>query len=206
MMAADAAMAVLDATERQRAARLHFDRDRQHFVLGRAFLRRVLAGYSDRPPEAIALAQGPHGKPALADPDDELRFNFSRSGPICVVAVTKGAEIGVDVEELRSVRDMDNALTPRERTLVRAAPHERRDGILLRCWTRKEAVLKAAGTGLMARPDLLDAQPDGAGLRWPPDGVDAVDYRLFDISRAATIGALAVRDDGARCVVVERSA
>jgi 4'-phosphopantetheinyl transferase len=206
MTAANEAMTVLDHAERQRAACFRLDRDRQHFVLGRAFLRRVLAGYRNRRPEAIALTQGPHGKPALADPDDPLRFNFSHSGTICVMAVTEGVEIGVDVEELRPVQDLDNALTPRERTLIQAAPPERRDEILLRCWTRKEAVLKAAGTGLIARPDALDTQSEGASLRWPSAGVDAVDYRLFDISSTTAVAALAVRDDGARCVVVERSA
>ncbi len=198
-------MAVLDATERQRAARFHFDRDRQRFLLGRAFLRRILAVYRNCRPERITLKQSPHGKPAIADPDDPLRFNFSHSGTICLVAVTEGTEIGVDVEELRPVRDLDNALTPRERKLIQAAPPDRRDEILLRCWTRKEAVLKAAGTGLIARPDLLDAQSEGASLRWPPAGADAVDYRLFDISTTTAIAALAVRDDGAPCVVVERA-
>jgi 4'-phosphopantetheinyl transferase len=210
MTAADEAGSALGATERQHAARFRFERDRQRFVFGRAYLRRILAGYRDQHPAAIVLTQGPHGKPVLADPEDPLRFNLAHSGAVCLIAVTEGTEIGVDVEELRLVPDGDpvlvNALTPRELALVRSAPPERRDEILLRCWTRKEAVLKASGTGLLARPDLLDAQAEGATLRWPPDGIDAVDYRLFDISRACAIAALAVRDDGAQCVVVERSA
>ena len=60
-------------------------------------LHRVLAVYLGEDPARIRLETGAQGKPRLADPQGQLRFNLSHSGEIALVAVSGEAEVGVDV-------------------------------------------------------------------------------------------------------------
>jgi phosphopantetheinyl transferase len=94
---------------------------------GRA-LREVLACYLDENPAGIELRRGEHGKPALADPSSPLRFNLSHSGDLALVAVMKGREVGVDIQKILP----------------------RRDVAFYKDWARREAIVKCAGTGLLA--------------------------------------------------------
>lgn len=93
-------------------------------------LREVLARYLDEEPDAIELRAGEHGKPALADPSSPLRFNLSHSGDLALVAVTQGREVGVDIQKIKP----------------------RRNVAFYKAWARREAIVKCAGTGLLAPP------------------------------------------------------
>lgn len=99
--------------------------DRQHRAL-----RKVLARYLDEDPSEIELREGTHGKPALADLSSPLRFNLSHSGDLALVAVTQGREVGVDIQKIKPRRDL----------------------AFYKAWTRREAIVKCAGTGLLAPP------------------------------------------------------
>jgi len=142
----------LPATERERAARLRRPRDRARWVVARAALRRILAQYLEQDPEQVELRLGHRGKPALADPLAELRFNLSHSGAIALVAVTRGCEVGIDVEERRAERDFvrlaEDGLSGSDATTVRDAPPGRRAGAFYTAWVRQEAVAKCLGVGL----------------------------------------------------------
>lgn len=119
-------------------------------------LRRVLSRYLDRAPEEVRLANGEHGKPRLAEESDRLAFNLSHSGEIALVAVSRGREVGVDVERVRPERDLvalaERALAPEAAAAVREAAEPERARLFYELWTRHEARLKCLGIGLAARP------------------------------------------------------
>ncbi len=141
---------LLSLDEKERAARFRFAEHRDRFTVARGTLRRVLGHYAGIAPESVQFEYGPNGKPSL--PDSSLRFNLSHSGELAMIGVTRDREIGVDVERMRDDKDLldiaERFFAPRERDALRALPEdERRDGFF-RCWTRKEAYLKALGAGL----------------------------------------------------------
>jgi 4'-phosphopantetheinyl transferase len=162
----------LSEDEHRRAARFRFARDRRRFIVGRARLRELLGARLGMPPESIALAYGRHGKPALGGrlARSGWRFNVSHSGEVALYAFSRGdAEIGVDLEAVRPLPEADRIaagfFSPREsEAYARLAPHEKCAGFF-RCWTRKEAFVKALGGGLSIPLDAFDASRDPTGWR-----------------------------------------
>ena len=153
---------VLAPDERDRAARFHFPRDRDRWIAGRGVLRFLLARYLGGRPERLGFAYGAQGKPALATTDAAagLRFNVSHSAGVALYAVTRGRDVGVDVEALRADFATDEIaerfFSPAERQALRGLPPERRCEAFFACWTRKEAYIKARGQGLSLALDAFD--------------------------------------------------
>lgn len=150
---------LLSSDERARAARFHFARDRSRFEGARGLLRLLLGHHLGLAPERIAFAYGPRGKPGLpAGGSAGLAFNVSHSAGRALIAVTRGRQLGIDLERERSVPEMDaiaeSHFSCRERAELRALAPSERPAAFFRCWTRKEAFVKATGDGLL-RP--LDA-------------------------------------------------
>jgi 4'-phosphopantetheinyl transferase len=169
---------MLSGRETERAGRCRFEADRRRFVVAHGALRRILAGYLDVPPEELRLERGRHGKPRLADGAD-LRFNLSHCDELALVAVSRHAEVGVDVDRLRpglSVEAFAERLFPTSdaRFVAAAAGPMERGERFLRLWTRKEAVVKAAGARLtqgLGLPVLTDTDTDtGADVVRDPSG------------------------------------
>jgi len=134
----------------------------------RANLRRILARYLNTRPQDVRFVYGEHGKPMLAE-HDEPQFNLSDSGSMGLVAVSVGARIGVDIELARRNRSFigiaDRFFAETESAALRALPSEDRPTAFYRAWTRKEAYLKAWGTGLTFASNrfTLDYIGDGPG-------------------------------------------
>jgi 4'-phosphopantetheinyl transferase len=105
---------------------------------------------------AIELVRGEHGKPRLAAEPERLAFNLSHSGGLTLVAVTRGREVGVDVEREKPERDLvalaERALTPEDAAAVRGAGEDERARVFYGHWTRHEARLKCLGIGLGRAP------------------------------------------------------
>ena len=140
----------LSPDERARADGFAVDRPRHVFEASRAALRSLLGHYLDLSPDAVPMAMDPNGKPRLAAGD--LHFNVAHSGDLTLIAVTRGCEIGVDVELVRPV-DRAHEIAARnfhvaEQAAIRAASAAELPAAFMRSWTRKEAVLKAVGVGL----------------------------------------------------------
>src|SRR5947209_7493958 len=91
--------ALLSPDEQERAARFAIPRVRQHFIAARAFLRMTLADCLGRDPAGLRFGYGSHGKPFF--PDTDLCFNLSHSGGWAVLAVARGREVGIDIEQIR---------------------------------------------------------------------------------------------------------
>ena len=142
----------LAADERERAGRFRFTRDRERYLASRAALRGILAGYLGARPETLRFVRAPEGKPALLDEPTGLEFNLTHADWCAMVAVARGRRVGVDVEGIRLGQSgMDVArrfFAPAEVDALLAAPPAERAATFVRCWTRKEAYVKARGDGL----------------------------------------------------------
>lgn len=151
---ADSLRAVLSDDELQRADRFLSPDHRRRFVVGRARLRQVLASYLNESAERIRFQYGRLGKPALAAPwcESRIHFNVSNSHEMALCALAMDRELGVDVEHIRPLDNFDGLAeryyAPCELETLRSLPEEQRLTGFFNCWTRKEALLKAVGTGL----------------------------------------------------------
>jgi 4'-phosphopantetheinyl transferase len=145
---------VLSPDERAKAARFHFDKDRNQFIQARAALRFILSEYLNADPQTLEFCFGRQGKPALAGEhaDSSLRFNLSRRDGLALIAVTRGREIGVDVElvhaDLPVLEIAETSFSEAELATLRTLPESLRVKGFYNCWTRKEAYVKARGEGL----------------------------------------------------------
>jgi 4'-phosphopantetheinyl transferase len=141
--------ALLSADERQRVASFISVRDRRRFIVGRGRLRQVLSPYVFLPPEALRFRYGAHGKPALSPSRSRPHFNLSHSAGVAALAIA-ACDVGIDIEEVRPV---DSAVAERffsagENAVLRTLRGADWRDAFYRCWTRKEAVVKAIGKGL----------------------------------------------------------
>lgn len=143
--------ACLSEDERGRAFRFKFGRDARRFMVARSTLRVLLGGYLGLAPHGVAFTYGAHGKPALDGIHAALSFNLSHSGDVAVVAAGWNRAVGVDVELRRTLPDLAalaaRSFAPRERAVLDALPEMERPAAFFRCWTRKEAFIKATGRG-----------------------------------------------------------
>jgi 4'-phosphopantetheinyl transferase len=145
------AVDVLDASEQHRAARFLFDRDRRRFIATHVHLRTVLGRVLGQPARSLRFESSTHGKPHLVDAPIDARFNLSHSGERALIAIALRREVGVDIETTHWAETLELAsrfFAPRETATLRALPSNQRQAAFLRCWTRKEAFIKATGDGL----------------------------------------------------------
>ena len=163
---------LLSSGERDRAARFKFETDRQRYILAHAALRSILSTYVKRPAGELEFESGPSGKPKLAAiySKKKITFNLSHSHEVTLIGVAKTQEIGVDVEWMR--KDFafgevaERFFTRREVALLHSLPEDVQREAFYKCWTSKEAFLKAKGTGLSGDLDevQINFSPD-AGVR-----------------------------------------
>ena len=141
---------LLSADERVRARRFYFDQDRCAYTVARSVLRLLIGHYQGCRPAAVEFYQGKHGKPAMLG--GGLEFNISHSHGIGLLAFARGRDIGVDVEKInpRTVSDplAKRSFSAWEYEQFTALPRNQRSQAFYRCWTRKEAFIKALGMGL----------------------------------------------------------
>ena len=144
---------VLAADEMNRAAKFGFHKLRQSFVITRGVLRHLLGRYLRLQPADIEFVYGSKGKPAITSAAG-LQFNLAHSNGMAVIAIAADCQIGVDLEYMRPIPDMQYLAqrffcAEEAAELMSLLPSERQ-GAFFRCWTRKEADLKAIGDGLSA--------------------------------------------------------
>jgi 4'-phosphopantetheinyl transferase len=141
-------MRFLSEDETARANRLVFAQDRERFVVARGRMREILARAMGCAPAALEFTYSAHGKPSLGG--RARQFNLSHSHAIAALAVTQANEIGVDVEHVRPLKEdvAGRFFSDREKAALRALPESEQLAAFYRCWTRKEAIVKAVGEGL----------------------------------------------------------
>jgi 4'-phosphopantetheinyl transferase len=161
----------LSADEIRRAGRFELERARLQFVLTRAWLRVILARALASTPDRVAFCYGTNGKPKLAGEyrDSELTFNVSHSGDHALIGLTTGRAIGVDIERVRPMPDFaeiaSGYFTETEMRAIAALPEAGRLRGFFRCWTRKEAFMKATGEGMAIALDGFSVSLDDDAAR-----------------------------------------
>lgn len=189
--------ATLSDDERNRSARFRFERDRRRFVVARGALRELLGEYVGTAPSQIRFVYNAFGKPELhPDFGGGVRFNLSHSADRALVAIARDADVGVDLERIEGRGDSDYADIARsffsapEVDALSRVPSQLYDKAFFRCWTMKEAYVKACREGLtipltsFCVPVTTDSEPGAVRCgRWS----------LFTLQPApGYIGALAV--------------
>lgn len=145
---------ILSVDENCRAKKYRFLADRNRFIVARGVLRIILGFYLNMKPDKLQFSYGPYEKPELVDQPDGhvLSFNVSHSHGLGLCAVTQGRKLGVDLEKIRPdfIKEQipEHFFSPQEAAKLRALPILLQEKAFFRCWTRKEAYLKAKGGGL----------------------------------------------------------
>lgn len=145
---------LLSQDETDRAMRFVFEKDRNYYIVGRGLLRTILGGYLGLEPARLEFVCGTNGKPALqsGQSDQTLEFNLSHSNDLVLYAFNWNRRIGVDVEYLIPMADMDDFakqfFTPRESAWINSLSGKQKEDAFFKTWTCKEAFLKANGSGL----------------------------------------------------------
>ena len=144
--------ALLSEGERDRSLKYRFEVDRNRFIVRRGMLRRILAGYLRNEPQSVQFRTETFGKPCLAESLRSVEFTATHSQEMALIAVTQAGAIGIDLECVRPLTDLemmiDSCLSPSERVTLETFPAISRLEYFYRYWTCKEAYLKAIGVGL----------------------------------------------------------
>ena len=178
-----AADAVLSPMERARFARM-FSPWRERSTMVRANLRHLLSDRLGVGPRGVSFEYGPQGKPLLARKfRANIGFSIAHSANVAAIAIAEHGSVGVDLEEIKD--DIDEnllvgaMLSPREVSVFRRLPADKRRAAFYRAWTCKEAFIKATGEG-MSRPltsfevafehadgvRIIEVPPQWSGVTW----------------------------------------
>lgn len=194
---------ILDVQERERLQRFYFAPDRARYAVAHANVRTILGSYLHQPAADVRFRASEFGKPELdqSDPSSWLHFNLSHSPNIALLTVSNGLPVGVDVEEVRPIEPevANSNFSANERWQLKELEGDAWLTGFYRCWTRKEAILKAEGVGLSHPLDSFDVSLSPAaellGTRKP----FSYAWRLHDLAPSVgTIGAMATAHSDAR--------
>lgn len=193
---APATVDVLGDEERSRWSRLRDPVAQQRYLVGHTLLRTTVAAAAGIRPAAVTMRRrpcplcgGPHGRP-YAVGLDMLEFSYSASGDVACVALAS-SPVGIDVEapvQDAVRRTVTPELHPDEISELACAP----PGAFARTWTRKEAYLKALGTGLGRSPaeDYVGSQASRHPAGWTFTDIDLDDRHITSLCTQGSFGPL----------------
>jgi 4'-phosphopantetheinyl transferase len=166
---------VLSCDEIARAERFVFAHHRDRFICGRYAMRCILGDWLGIAADEVAIAYGSHGKPYLkpdASGGMRIGFNMAHSENLALFAIGGVHDIGIDIEILRAPKDIQalakSVFSEQENTQFQALGFESLVPAFFTCWTQKEAVLKALGTGLTLDANSIHVGLDGADKKIMP--------------------------------------
>jgi len=165
----DRGLTILSSDETARAAKFKFERDRRRYVVAHTALREILARCLETGAADVEFVAGGNGKPSLAGAfrDSGVHFNLSHSHERALIAVAQSRELGVDIEFVKVDFPFDDVadrfFTAKEVAALRALPVHLQRQAFYKCWTSKEAFLKAKGTGLSGKLDEVEIILEGNG-------------------------------------------
>ncbi len=153
----------LDAEERARLEAYRPAAVKRRFARSHAALRAILGDYVGASPHTLRFEIGLHGKPDLVG--ENLHFNLAHSGEAALVAVSRDAAVGVDVEQPRPLKDLlamaRIVFHPEEIAQLEALEPFQREEAFFECWVRREALVKGLGLGLAAAAGVGPAWRSG---------------------------------------------
>lgn len=197
----------LSINERLKAERFSFERDKSQFVAARGILRLILSSYLSVEPGAIQFSFEKNGKPRLQNVfgKTDIQFNLSHSQGLALYVFTLGHEVGVDIEYIREISEMEQIVeqffSVRERVFFSTLPASQKQETFFNWWTRKEAFMKATGDGLSYPLDMLDVSAGAAKsvklLRTVGDVKEGPRWLMWDVRPAeGFMGAVMVEGGG----------
>ena len=194
---------LLSEDERIRAARFRFEKDARRFTVARATVRTILGSYFKVSDRDLRFDYSRHGKPALADDTTDIRFNVSHSSDLAMLAVTRGRDVGVDLEITRDDVEIDQLTTrffsEHECAALREISNTQRLRAFFRCWTSKEAFLKAQGIGLSRSLESFDVEVNpklsARLLATRPNAEEAEHWSLHDVPTGENYAAAVAWED-----------
>jgi 4'-phosphopantetheinyl transferase len=203
---------LLNPEERERSMRFHFTDDRRRFICSRGALRVILGTYLGEHPRSLIFEHGSNGKPYLSGPfSSSLAFNLSHSVELAVIGVASRGSVGIDVETVRELPELQSItekyFTATERAFIIAVEGEERRRRFLHVWTRREATAKARGLDLSAAVTgtEIPLYPPGSGTHLTLEGDTA--WFLGDLALGPRhIGAACAEGKGWRIVYQDTGA
>jgi 4'-phosphopantetheinyl transferase len=194
---------LLSREEQERVLRFRVERPRNEFILTRATLRVLLAQYLGNTPQDVRFRYTVRGKPVL-EAKSGLCFNVSHTDGLALMGFVKQRAIGIDVENIRRAVDAERLaerfFSEREVKALRSLQRDELQTAFFRCWTRKEAYIKARGDGLSLPLDHFDVSiirnEQDALLATRPDPAEAHRWMLCEVPIGpGYTAALAVQND-----------
>jgi 4'-phosphopantetheinyl transferase len=201
-------LSMLSEDERARWRSFKFDRHRCVYLATRILVRTALSHYYPLAPAAWQFQLNSHGKPRV-EPDCGLYFNLSNSLDLVVCLISKGAEVGVDLESHSRANEIADlapeVFSPLELVQLEALRGRERLDRALSLWTLKESYIKARGTGLSLplkefsflfgdadgiRLELDSCLCDDPGRHWRFCLLDQASHRIALTSDQVTVSAL----------------
>lgn len=194
----------LSSDERMRAERFHFEKDRNRFIVRHGILRMILGHYLDLDANRLRFHHGENGKPVLNETPGivDIKFNLSHSNGVALFAFARHSDIGVDIEYIRDISEMDllaeRYFSITENDVFRSIPKNQRKEAFFKCWTCKEAFVKALGDGLSWSLGKFDVSmvPGESGklLRIKDDSKEASQWFIQTFNPTPDyVGSIAVR-------------
>jgi 4'-phosphopantetheinyl transferase len=145
---------LLTDKERERAKRFVMKRDRNRYVFSKGMLKTLIKSYTGLGPDKLQYLSGPYGKPNLDAglSKGRLSFNMAESAGYALFAFTQNREIGVDIERIRDIPEIERIVSlffsEGEQAEFASLPPQEKKQAFFNGWTRKEAFIKALGVGL----------------------------------------------------------
>lgn len=193
----------LSSDEQMRAARYLDPVVGRRFSVGRGLLRLTLGHYLKLPPESLIFEGGGQRKPHLNHPSgmSDLGFNLSHSNGMILIGVAQGRQVGVDLEYIRPIDQplklAKRFFSPAEAAKLALIPESDQQAAFFRCWTYKEAYIKARGGGLSIPLDSFE-------VAFGPDETPGLLHCADDDSQRWQLVAITTISSYASAVVIER--
>jgi 4'-phosphopantetheinyl transferase len=178
---------LLSHEEKKKASYYKFELEQHRYIVTQAVIRILISAYLDLEPGEILLDARKKGKPYIIN-QPSLFFNISNSHDVCVYAFSRDNEVGIDIEKIRDLPDLDllieKNLTSREKTCILKDPDTKLSRFF-QFWTFKESYLKAIGEGMRLTPDNLEfsLEEGTIRLRSVKYGFDVTDWQFKGFTR-----------------------
>jgi 4'-phosphopantetheinyl transferase len=193
----------LSPDELERAGKFKFPKDREHFILSHFQLRLILSKYCDCLPGELIFRYNSCKKPFISSPEfEEVKFNMSHSNDLMLVGLCKHNDIGIDVEKVRELKELENIanenFSAQEIKYLNDASDK--TNTFFKIWTSKEAIIKAIGEGIYFPLKSFNIDLKSMGGPVPPlifhtpDGANQLRTSELDVSDGY-IASLAINSD-----------
>jgi 4'-phosphopantetheinyl transferase len=177
----------LSNIEQSRASKFRFEIHKNKYIVRTAVLRILLSNYMRCQPKEIEFKIGEFGKPKLNN--SNLGFNLSHSKNKAIIAISKHLQLGVDIEyideKIEAKQIANHYFSVEDRKQLYALNDEKLADGFFNIWTKKEAFIKAIGTGLTYPLDSFDVNLDilekNALTRLENSFAEAKEWNLFSI-------------------------